>query len=281
MDINEKFKSSQIICDNHIAYYTIQLWELRDKFDYKEQIVKTIPSTKGTGVLVKYNNIHFIFTAKHVIDDVTPENLLYIRIANEEFVSLVGDVFIRDYGNSYLIDVAFIELDDHIVQLIESIQNLRFCEGENITANYRPPRRDILIAAGYPYSLTKSFDKSENISVKATYKFLNRINLKAYHHYKYDPDIKIGLSLHGQGTTLDDSETIERISPFGMSGGGVWKIGFENFLGEKLTRHHLVGILTNHKNDKYHAMWATNIDQVMFYLCRVYGFDLNLKSAKT
>jgi hypothetical protein len=281
VNYEERINSAKLICENHIAYYSIQLWELREIYDYKIKERVQIPSPKGTGVLIYYRNIHFLFTAKHVVDDVNEDNLLYIRTDEEEFMSITGDVFLRDLKETYIIDVAFIRLDSHIVKLINSIINLRFLNPENIPAFYRPTRSDKLIAAGYPYLLTKTYDKADEINVRATYQFLNRVNLKIYKYYKYDPIIKIGLSLHGRGTTLDDKKRVDRINPRGMSGGGVWKIGFENFLGETLTRFHLVGILTNYTNDKYHAMWATNIDQIMIYLNKVYGFQPKLQSTKT
>ncbi len=278
---DEMFQYAMNVCENHITHYTIQLWKFIDKYDYQLRESKQIPKAKGTGVLLQYIGKHFILTAKHVVNDVNESNLLYFRSGPDEYLSIIGEVGMMDTESDSEIDLAFIELDEKIVAALNSIINQKFLTPDHVGAGFQPAPDETIIACGYPDETTKVNIKTLDINVIGQYIFLPHVKDDIYEHYKYDRLIKIGLSYHGKSFNIQTNKRSNRIEPYGMSGGGIWKVGVEDLFGEDLVRFHLIGIMTNVVNNRHHVLWSTRIELMMDFISHSYGLETSIEPSKT
>lgn len=273
----EMFKYAMDVCENQITHYTIQLWKFIEKYDYHLKDNKKIPKAKGTGVLLKYIGKHFLLTAKHVIEDVSEENLLYFRSAPDEYLSITGIVGMMDTENDSEIDLAFVEISEENVKHLNAIINQKFLTPDHVGAGFQPAPNETIIACGYPDKKTQVDKKSLELNVVGQYKFLPHVEDSIYEHYKYDKQTKIGLSYHGKSFDIKTNQKINKVEPHGMSGGGIWKVGVEDLFGEDLVKFHLIGIMTNVENNKFHVIWSTRIELMMDFISSSYGMTTSIE----
>lgn len=278
---DEMFKYAIDACENHITHCTIQLWKFFEKYDYQLKEYKKRPKARGTGVLLKYIGKHFLLTAKHVVNDVEENNLLYFRSGSNGYLSISGKVGMMDTELDSKIDLAFIELGEENIASINAIRNKKFLTPEHVGAGFKLATKETIIACGFPDQTTKVDKKTLEPYVVGQYKFLPHVENGIYEHYNYDPQIKVGLSYHGKSFNLKTNEKINKVEPHGMSGGGIWKVGVEHFIDEDLVRYHLIGIMTNVENYKYHVIWSTRIELLMEFISNSYGLETSIESSKT
>ena len=276
MSHEEYLKSIDTIARNHITLVTIQIWDFQYIYNRDRGEEVNTPKPFGTGILVAYMGRKFIFTAQHVTEE-RSDQPLYIRTGPEEFSTITGDVRMIRSNDAQGIDLAFIELDGETISNIERIQNHGFLEPENIGFGGSLLENEPVVAMGFPELKTKVDRYDLSITSIGSIWLLKGAPGKMYNYYKKDKTIVYGLNYHGVQTGILSDQKSKKIDPEGISGGGVWKVWVQPFMGEELVRYHLIGILTDYKKSKYHVLWANQIELLMDFINRTYGLPLNLE----
>lgn len=279
IDINIKRICSKIIQDNFdsIAQYSIQLfhndvpqWELSP------------PEPIGTGVLIKYENDHFIVSAAHVLqpyatkqkrnpyreeseyDDskdafLSLENIgfyyggFYYPIKEVAYTNITGEV-------ENLIDIAVIKLEK---ETVEELLGKQFVDCNLVEFDHAVTTQNRYFVYGYPAEWTDL--KSDKIVCKPLEMITHGIDASMVEGLKFDVQYNLLIEYNPKSLVDKDGNVLDISSPNGISGCGLWYLGTDNQLK-------LVGIMTENKIEKEGKpfMMATRIEAVIDILkCRI------------
>jgi len=266
------------ITKNYISRVTVQLWDFKYPYNSKRRVKLNTPFPYGTGILVSYIGLKFIFTAHHVVFN-REDSPLYLRTSDDEFISITGKVGMFD--SEIGVDLAYIELSMDVQNELSRVRNKGFLEASNIGFGGTIEDGDSVIAMGFPGLKTKINMKDLSVVTTGSIWLTKAAPDKIYEHYKKSKSIYFCLNFQGVETGLLTTEKFKRIDPEGISGGGVWKIWVEPFMGEKLVRYHLIGILTEYNKGKYHVLWANRIEILMRQINFDYGIPYSIESTTT
>lgn len=278
MKFSDYLLSVDSITKNYISRVTVQLWEFKYPYNSKRREKLNTPFPYGTGILVSYIGLKFIFTAHHVVFN-RDDSPLYIRVSNDQFISITGKVGMFDSESG--VDLAYIELSMEVQNELSRVSNKGFLEARNIGFGGTVEEGDPVIAMGFPELKTKIGKTDLSVFTVGSIWLTKGAADKIYEYYKKSKSIYFCLNFQGEETGLLTTEKFKKIDPEGISGGGVWKIWVEPFLGEKLVRYHLIGILTEYNKGKYHVLWANRIEILMRLINSDYGVPDSIESTTT
>ncbi|OUP35642.1 hypothetical protein [Bacteroides sp. An19] len=272
MGIDIKRICSKIIQDNfdRISQYSIQLFH-----NDMPQWESSPPEPIGTGVLIKYEDNHFIVSAAHVLqpyatkqkrnpyreeseyDDpqeafLSLENMgfyyngFYYPIKEVTYTNITGEV-------ENLIDIAVIRLE---IETVEELSGKQFVDYNLIEFNHTITTQSRYFVYGYPAEWTDL--KSTEIVQKPLEMITNGIDASTVEGVKFDAQYNLLIGYTPKSLVDEDGHVLDISSPNGISGCGLWYLGTDGQLK-------LVGIMTENKIEKEGMpfMMATQIDTVI------------------
>jgi len=237
------------------------------------------PKSYASGVFIRIDNSHFMFTASHVIDD--EEKKIYIGEKNT--FKQIGGEWIQNSlpigrkREDDRIDVAILKLDDASIEFIKSKHE--FLTTNDIQINHRLIEAPLYTAIGFPCSQNK-FNKYKNELKRMPFILITEPALdEAFNQLNCDPTINIIVNYnkdkifnHKTGKKLNGPTS------YGISGAGLWYLPCQSVnSGEKISNY-LVGILHTwpKQNRKYWV--ATQID-VFTEIIRI-KYELEIEMSK-
>lgn len=178
---------------------------------------KKIAKSLGTGVFIKVNDIPFIITAAHVIENY--EGGLYIR--NEQGVIQISFEATIHKTNSHKgkdkTDFAILKLLEKTTKDLNGFYD--FIEVTELGINHKLKSNQIYLAYGYPSSRTKIKYKTNLMIAEPTYFMTTHADYKIYD--ELGGEIDKNLIIHYDKNDLANIETRQvEIGPdvYGMSG---------------------------------------------------------------
>lgn len=272
MEIDIKRICSKIIQDNfdRIAQYSIQLFH-NDAPHWES----SPPEPVGTGVLIKYEDNHFIVSAAHVLQPYATKQKRnpYSEESDyddsqEAFLSLVNIGFYHD-GFYYpikevtftnitgevedLIDIAVIKLE---IEIVEELSGKQFVDYNLIEFNHTVTTQNRYFVYGYPAEWTDL--KSDKIIRKPFKIITSGIDASTVGGLKFDAQYNLLIGYDPKSLVGKNGNVLNIFSPNGISGCGLWYYGTDGQLK-------LLGIMTENKIEKERMpfMMATRIDIVI------------------
>jgi len=116
-----------------------------------------------------------------------------------------------------------------------------------------------MVICGFPSVTTDT--STPIIKSIGNYILTNTSSKKPYEYYRFNPRQFIIVDYAGAGYDLKTDEKKKTNEPYGMSGGGLWKIWKEE--DETDYKYCLAGILTETRNGKYHVIIAHKINLLL------------------
>lgn len=219
------------------------------------------PKPYGSGVFAKIYDDYFIITASHVASffEEYPDEELRIKVSNELFIPVFGEVKYSIIDKNERIDLAYIKLHKQTIIYLSKVYIPvtigKFRHHNNLLngTNY--------CILGYPaINVTK---EGEPFNTGAAY-FLGSppINDKPYQLYKFNKRDHIILNVKGKGTDVNTGKKAKIISQFhGISGCGLWfLLIYDNpATGKTEVDYRLIGIMTEFRTGKYFCVIANKI----------------------
>lgn len=219
------------------------------------------PKPYGSGVFAKIYNDYFIITASHVASffEDHPNEDLKIKVSNNFFIPVLGEVKYSIIEKSERIDLAYIKLHKQTIIYLSKVYIPvtidKFRHHNNLLngTNY--------CILGYPaINVTK---EGEPFNTGAAH-FLGSppINDKPYQLHKFNKRDHIILNVKGKGTDVNTGKKAKIISQFhGISGCGLWLLLiYDNpSTGKTEVDYRLVGIMTEFRTGKYFCVIANRI----------------------
>ena len=275
MGISLKRICSKFIQDNfdRIALYSIQLFH-NDRPHWEQ----SPPEPIGTGVLIKYENDHFIVSAAHVLQPYATKQKRNpykeesdYDDAQEAFLSLENIGFY--YGGFYypvkeatytningevenLIDIVVIKLEN---ETVEELSGKQFVDYELMEFNHAISTQSRYYIYGYPAEWTDlKLDKIVCNPLEIT---TNGIDVSTVEGLTFDAKYNLLIGYNPKRLVDNDGNELTLSSPNGISGCGLWYYGTDGQLK-------LAGIMTENKNEieGMPFMMATRIDTVIAIL---------------
>lgn len=207
------------------------------------------PKAFGTGVLIKIENQHFVFTAAHVIDK--EQSDLWVPSDNDQFLRLGGQYITNSHPNRKNddIDVGIIILTPSTANLLET--RYKFVSIDEIQIDHRFNERQEYVVVGYPATKTKS-NFATNKLVSRPFKYITAPGASnRYKRMNCDPNHRVLVHYDRSSVlNLKTGRTQKGPNSHGMSGCGFWHVplnGFAQETGEKK----LVAILTDWPNNNW------------------------------
>jgi hypothetical protein len=201
----------------------------------------------GSAVLIKIADCYFLVTAAHVLLR-SQTNTLFIW-GNDGLVVLEGNSHSTplELAENSKIEFSFMKLSHSLVSELKSFE---FLDISNVEPNDLNHPKKLYTFVGYP--CTQNKPKFYNHSIKRSIfiytsnsldlTVYKRLDLLASSHLVVGFEKKKGVNQQNRNTTMPD--------PFGMSGGGVWRLMSYSGLSLDFTPK-LVGIgLEYHENGK-------------------------------
>ncbi|MDW9381939.1 hypothetical protein [Chryseobacterium sp. JV558] len=225
------------------------------------KIINGNPEPHATGVLVKIDDCHFLFTAAHVSEDL--QNEIVIGIEEKLTVKLGGEWTFNNLDKNQKrkddkIDIAILKLDDESVDYIK--RQYSFINQNQLGINHEIKNLPYYTAIGFPASKNR-FNKYKGElksspfiynTVPADEKKYKDLNCKEYEN----------LILTYEKKRVIDNQTKRKITgpdPYGISGGGVWFVPTQLVNETDIVDKKLVSILTEWSSEK--NIWiSTRID---------------------
>lgn len=210
----------------------------------------------ASGVFVVIHNVHFIFTASHVVEILNnkDKNLL-IQIGEDEYVNVIGKTKYSDLDKSKGIDLAYIKLDKQMIPQLTS--NYNFLTLDKIRkhnqlleggANY--------CVIGFPENGFK--DEGGKLKPAAQVYFTLPTNNNPYEYYNLKRDDWIILKMTGKSQDVVTKAKQPMDTHFhGLSGCGLWLMMPR--INENTCDYRLIGIMTDYKKGKYFCLIGNKI----------------------
>lgn len=245
----------------------------------KEVLSHTIPllhSTKknaltslGTGIFIKYDGKYFILTAAHVVKDVLIDRIYIPSVSGS--VPLIGPI-VTDISDEK--DVAFIALDQPLAELL--CYSFTPLSQEKIKTNIEDDPNYPYMMVGFP---AKNVKRKDNILTYTSDKFLLLLSKeKLYARWSRNKEVNYILDMYGAITY--DGKKSKFQQPHGMSGCGLWYIGYNKLNDRIQPFYYLVGIMNEIRHRPHLAFIGTKIKHLTklidYYLAEQYDkFTIN------
>jgi len=271
----EDFKLLYNVAKDKLVYHTIQLWEVKNKYNKKRRKQMEIPIPLGTGILFEIDGYKFIFSCYHVLKEFTPSNLVYIKYG-EKFINLSGEVTLLSSIDDGQIDLACIKLDQEIAAYIDAASDMQYLQIENIGYGATIEENEPIVCNGFPELKTTVNQKTLDIKRKGNIFILPGSKDEYYKHYKLDKDKSYCLDYNGKVEILDTGKKGKKIDLEGMSGGGIWKVRYKTLLSEKIIDYHLIGILICYKKKPYYVLCGSRIEYLINSISKKYNLKIKV-----
>lgn len=249
-EFNEKLAK---LANEQLAKHTIPIFEK----NYLGQLCFL-----GSGVFLKTKDKYLILTAAHVIN--STETIFWIP-TQAGIIPLNESTVVNQTKN----DIGFIALPVPIGELLQYSSNPVI--PKKILVEYETINEHHYLTVGYPETLINIVGNRVEFNFEY---YLHKPSLDGvYKFYNLNKSDYYCLDL---GKTLDFSGKKLKISPLnGMSGCGLWHIDFHMINGSMRLFYHLIGIMTDFRNGKYHVFFGTKIDKVVELVDGYYEFITN------
>lgn|GEM_PF-5408217 len=230
------------------------------------QLFTLKPGTKyvvrpvGSSVLLGHNEIFYCVTNAHILDHIN-FNKIFAMIGNGNNCSIGGELRSTappDKGDRKddIYDITIVKLDEQTVTTLKSAGYV-FLHIDDIHSAYQAGPFNKLLFLGYPISKTK-FDYPGNKIILSPIKFLGNPITKEYRSLPFNLATHIMVKYERKNLMDENSNFITGPVPRGLSGSGIWEIGYS---GDKCIVQ-LVGILTEY-NDNRSILIGTKIGLVI------------------
>jgi len=214
----------------------------------------------GSGVFAKIHDDYFIFTASHVADffEKNPTEDLRIRVDEKSFINVLGDIKYTDIGKSKGIDLAYIKVDQQMIEPLckpyipLEINQIRSHHNLFYAMNY--------CVLGFPEkNITK---ENEPFNTGASFFLTSASKDNRYKYFGFSKKDYIIVDMQGKGKDIKTNKKSKIDTHFyGISGCGLWLLLFYKnpLTGKEEVDYRLVGIMTEFKNSKYFCQIANKI----------------------
>lgn len=213
----------------------------------------------GSGVFAEIGDRVILLTASHVTEQMSDEKQLYFRI-HGGYVSIVGDLQETGLDADNTIDLAYIILDEKIVQDLR--KGYKFLPLSKFRAH-----KNLLDAAqycviGFPEKNQKI--EEGKLRTGASAYFVQPSKDKVYEHYKFSKEACFILDFKGKGTDIKTGK-INKINTdvHGISGCGLWLVILEQEGDSYKTDFRLIGIMTEFRKGKFHCLIGNRIELIL------------------
>jgi len=242
--LKEELRKISELIETEITPCTLQLFQLIDS----EFI------SQGSAVLIEIEGENWLLTASHVSNCHKDGKELFFQYITNEFLSIAGIFGETPISDKSQIDFAIIKLEPKCVDKLKNIK--RFLNPTKTCLLQDQFQKQMMVICGLPSEATDT-TTPQIISV-GNYYLTNTSNQKPYNYYNFNPDNFIIVDYAGKGFDLKTDNKKSTHEPYGMSGGGLWKI-WQNNPGEDY-QYCLAGILTEKRKGKYHVIIANKIN---------------------
>lgn len=225
------------------------------------------PAQIGSGVLVEYMGRHFLASAGHVVTESKDgSNHIGVLVGNNAYIELGDSKYAYDTHQSLerLVDLGVWEIP---TEFLNDFIGLTFFQLTDLNTENVDDPSALYICHGYPVRNTRVEIPSGDVRID-DFRILtqsvsnSRFSKRAIHN----PDYNILLQFNRDKLeSLSSGLRVSAPKPYGVSGGGVWKI-YPN------GSYMLAGILTEWKcpEEKLPLLMATKVDELIYLLSTFY-----------
>ncbi|MBP9054998.1 MAG: hypothetical protein KBF69_01360 [Saprospiraceae bacterium] len=237
---------------------------------------KGVPYQDGGGVLAKFNNYHFLFSAAHVTDNLDG---LFIPFNDNQLRNLQGALVSSSLPESGKraddkIDISVLQFHPDEAKELEKYYN--FLDLSRIETNHQIDFNESnYYVAGTPSNQSKVNNKTRNIDSTVFAFFTKPSKLEIYAKYNLTEDVHIVVEFPKKVASIL-RDKFERSPPYpnGISGSGLWMLNSIDKDGIKYIDVKLVGIMIEFQ-DKYHrVMVSTRIKFAVEVLRNVFKLKI-------
>lgn len=226
----------------------------------------------GSGVLVQLHNNHFIFTASHVADHLFEDsNNLFIRVAKDKFINVLGDIKSTEIEKSRKVDLAYIKIDPQMLPPLK--RSYAFLTIDKVSKHNQKLDGTNYCILGFPEINIKRTDTS--FETGAAFYLTSSTNEKPYEHYGFNQEDHFIVNMKGKGTDMSMGGITKVNTHFyGISGGGLWFITpiLDPLSKQYTVNYKLIGIMTEFRKGKYFCLIASRIHLMLDALTIMEGF---------
>ncbi len=238
------------IATSKIRKHTCQVFIKGGQYGYKPL---------GSAVLVSFNNNDYLFSASHVINEISSDCHGFIQ-SPLGFHIISGESNESDISVNRKIDIAYIKLEKDFALFLKKIYT--FLPEDRILKNHIPLDTTQYITLGFPVNMIRK----ENGVVHTGYSFHLHSLMKdrVYKIEKYDKSIHYLLNFAGKGTGLTNNVKRQTIrDPHGISGCGLWFISVTTGLNGLEFDYFLIGIMFWVEKSRFHYLVGNKIDLII------------------
>lgn len=193
-------------------------------FFYTKEGTTELPIPNGSGVLIKQDDNHYLFSNAHVLADKHLANT-FIMLGNGETMTIGGQYFYTQAPNGKRDDDP---IDATIVYLSkESIEGIKragydFLDISNVLTNYSISEKDDILVAGYPSAAVKIKNQSKKLVVEPLI-FKTRLSLTDLSRLDFHKDFHF-VAKYSKNNLFDILTGKKKVGamPHGLSGSGLW-----------------------------------------------------------
>lgn len=214
----------------------------------------------GSGVMVILNEIHYLLTASHVVENWSDEHQLFIK-SRRGYISIVGIMSQTDIDKSEGVDLAFIRLDHEILPKIQA--GYRFLPISKFRRHVNLLDAAQYCVIGYP-ELNKKFDDKGVMQTGTSAYFMAPSKQNVYDHYNLKRRDHISLEFKGKGMDIRTGESKKlKGHHYGLSGCGLWLILIAKNHGGYSYDYRLIGIMTDFRRGKFDCLFGNHIEFIL------------------
>lgn len=243
----EELKNISALVEREITKFTLQLYQIVDS-----QFISL-----GSAVLIMIEEEHWLLTASHVLKCHSEGKELFFQYQTNEFISIAGLFGETPLSSTSQIDFAVVKLEKECVDKLKQIKS--FLNPKNTCLLQDQFTKQLMVICGFPSVATDT--STPVIKSIGNYVLTNTSSIKPYKYYKFNPRQFIIVDYAGAGYDVMTDKKKKTNEPYGMSGGGLWKIWKVD--DEPDYKYCLAGILTEIKNGKYHVIIANKINLLL------------------
>jgi hypothetical protein len=229
----------------------------------------------GSGVFVKIDGHHFLFSAAHVLEE-QPHSLIVPSGIGAGGTILQGGININKISGKRKddrVDIGVFKLTDETIASLNGFYD--FLDADVLGINHDLELKEQYLTFGYPVSQTEPKYKTRKVVTKpfgfSTWPKAPDIYVTM--NCKQGENIIVHFDKHGFIHTATQEKLIAP-DAYGMSGSGLWCVPEQsNDPGQKIKKK-LVGILTEWWDEDKKIIISTRIDVATEVIRQAYGLNL-------
>ncbi len=241
------------IAKSKIRWHTCQIFNKGGKYGYKPI---------GSAILATIKNNDYLFSASHVISEISSENHGFIQTPLG-FQLIIGEANESDISVNSKIDIAYIKLEKNLALLLK--EAYIFLPENKILRNHIPLDTTQYLTLGFPASMIKK--ENGKVVTGCSFNLHSIMKERVYKIERYDESIHYLLNFAGKGTGLINNVKRQIIrDPHGMSGCGLWYISRTQGLKNLEYDYFLIGIMFYVEKSRFHYLVGNKINLLIDYL---------------